>query len=496
MSAAIPSLPPVAKSRPPRPTSRWFESLWLALSDPRPLVVVAALLLTLLVVSSFVPQLPGQLRGEPLAADRWLTSAAENLGGAGALLRGAGLFDVMHNLAFRLLLWAGSFLLLVQIAHAMLFAVQFRRLSTALDKTEISGGDPLPVTLPLAVQRWRVAVDGIPVTVAARSEALVRTWATRLERRTLRVPPSPPQVELQTAPTDGGAILEERLLATRGLTGAALQPLLPTGMLLALALVWWYSVAAHQFIPAALLPGEHASDAALGIAFEYALVYPAPGMIGPVIKVNKDGQQQMLPMAPAQLRIDGVTISVQPGAPAMLVQTLDAAPLLAQPGQANTAATLAVGFPNPGSEQALVMPLAGIGMRIIRQDTAATDAVFVVEIFQGDGEEPVQRLTIDGSQVERILTPVGDIPLGFVPVPMFQVQAYTTPPVWWLLLALLLAVAGALGFRRQPAFLLAQAGPWPVNRSVVIVQTSHRTAGDEVQRELTVKAPSSVERDG
>jgi hypothetical protein len=63
--------------------------------------VIAALLLTMLLVSVLIPQLPGQLRSEPLAADRWLTTAAESTGAMGALLRAAGLFDVLHSLLFR-----------------------------------------------------------------------------------------------------------------------------------------------------------------------------------------------------------------------------------------------------------------------------------------------------------------------------------------------------------------------------------------------------------
>ncbi len=63
-----------------RPARRWFDTLWAVLTDPRLLVVIAALLLAVLVVSVLVPQLPGQLRSEPLAADRWLTTAAESTG--------------------------------------------------------------------------------------------------------------------------------------------------------------------------------------------------------------------------------------------------------------------------------------------------------------------------------------------------------------------------------------------------------------------------------
>jgi hypothetical protein len=201
-------------------------------------------------------------------------------------------------------------------------------------------------------------------------------------------------------------------------------------MLLALGLIWWYSVVGYQFAPASLLPGEYASDTVLGVAFEYVLTYPAPGVIGPVLRVNKGERQQLLPLTPTELTLDGVVVTAQPGAPALLVRTLDGAPSLAQPGQTNVVAALGLGFPNPGSEQALVIPQVGVGLRIIRQDNgtvSAADDAFVVEVFQGDSEEAVQRFTINGSQVERIATPVGELPLSFIPMPMFQVQAYTAP---------------------------------------------------------------------
>jgi hypothetical protein len=210
-------------------------------------------------------------------------------------------------------------------------------------------------------------------------------------------------------------------------------------------------------------------------------------VIGPVLKVNKGERQQLLPLTPTQLTLDGVVVTAQPGAPAILVQTLDGASSLAQPGQTNAVAALGLGFPNPGSEQALVIPQAGVGLRIIRQDNgtvSAADDAFVVEIFQGDSEEAVQRFTINGSQVERIATPVGELPLSFIPMPMFQVQAYTAPGGWWLLPVLILAGVGAVGFWRRPLFLLAQAGPWPIDRTVVIVQTNYTAALEAVRRAL------------
>ncbi|HQY92748.1 MAG: hypothetical protein WAU00_19180 [Caldilinea sp.] len=469
-----------------QPAWNWFDALWTALLDPRPLVVIAALLLASILLSVRVPQMPGQLRGEPLAADRWLTTMTETLGAGGPLLRASGMFDVLHSPLFHLLLWAAIFLLLVHTAHATWIALHFRRLPAVLDNTTLHGGDPLPMTMPFGVMRWRAALSASPVALSAAVATQVSAWATHLEQRTLRVLPSAPQSEGMDPAVDAHApILEERLLGVRGLLETALRPLLPAGMILALLLVWWYSMIGHQFTPDPLLPGARASDAVLGVTFEYALTYPQPGVIGPVLKANKGETQRVLPLMRGDVTLDGVVVSLQPGAPSLLVRTLDDAPLLAQPGQSATAAVLGLGFPNPSSEQTLILPQHGVGMRIIRQDNATTSAAddsFVVEVFQGDSEQPIQRFTIRDSQVERIQTPVGEMPLGFVPVPMLQVQAYSAPNHWLLLPAALLLLAGALGFRRRPAFLLAQAGPWPVERSVVIIQTDHAVALETLRR--------------
>lgn len=456
--------------------NNWLDATWGALTGALPLVVLAALLLILIALSALLPQMPGQLRGETLAAARWLTTTTESMGPLGPLLAGLGLLDVLHSLFFRVLLGATLFLLLIHAASAVLVALRYYQLPALLGDVSQSGGEALRVSMPYRVQRWRVAFPMAPIQASAAVEAEVKPWAPRVERRTVRITPSSVQLDGATSPAEAppASMLEERLLGIRGSIETLLRPLLPAGMILAVAAIWWYSLSSHQFLPSPLLPGERASDAGLGVTFEYALTYPEANVIGPVLKVTKDATQQVFPLERNNVSIDGVVVDMQPGSPALIVRTLDDRPLLAQPGQANTLATLGLGFPNPGSEETLVLPEYGVGMRIIRQDNStapAADDSFAVEVFQGDSEQPVQRFTVGGSQAERIQTPLGEVPLGFVPLPMFQVRAYSAPGSWLLLPAALLVLAGVFGFRRKPAFLLAQAGIWPVDRSVVVVQT-------------------------
>ena len=90
------------------------ERLWNILTYPLLLLASTLALLLLYLVSLWLPQLPGELRTEATAAQRWFAGASTPWGGAGGLLRNLGLFDVLHSLLFQSLLAVIGFLLLLQ----------------------------------------------------------------------------------------------------------------------------------------------------------------------------------------------------------------------------------------------------------------------------------------------------------------------------------------------------------------------------------------------
>lgn len=461
--------------RQPGLAAGWFNALWQMLIDPRGLVIAGALLTAFTLLSILLPQMPGQLRSEVLAGDRWLTATAERYGALGGLLLGLGAFDVLRSPVFRALLWAALFLSLLQFAHLLSATHWARRLLHALDDAEHPCAEAAPIFLAEPIFRWRGAAPCSATAAIERCEAQMRPWAERLERRTVNMPPSDFQTEalasVGIAPPQ--TVQEERVLGLRQTWESALRPLLPAGLALALALAGWYSLAGSSFMPPALLPGERASDATLCLTVEYQLLSSQPNVIGPVLQVSRGEARRVLPLAPGSAELNGVVVNVRPGPPALLVRTVDDAALLMRPGQSFSVNEVGLDFPHPGGEQALVLPRHGVVMRIVRpnEGTAPTRA-FIVEVFQGENETPTHRFPIVESQVVGIDTTEGQILLRFVPIAMFQVYAYTAPPLWLLLFALLLVAAGAYGFRRKAIFALAQAGPWPIDRSVIVLQSN------------------------
>lgn len=77
-------------------------------ADPL-LLLCATLLFILYLTSLWLPQLPGELRTETSAAQRWLAATDATFGGASQLLLSLGFFDLLHGVVFQLLLGAISF---------------------------------------------------------------------------------------------------------------------------------------------------------------------------------------------------------------------------------------------------------------------------------------------------------------------------------------------------------------------------------------------------
>jgi hypothetical protein len=457
------------------------RSLWHFASSPWLLLALSILLVLLLALTWLLPQVPGDLGSEAGAADRWLSGTAAAWGGPGNLFRGLGLFQVMHSTVLQLLLALLLFAILVQFARLLWTAYLLRKAPHALDVTNGTNGEPLPIDTAGTLLRWRLAHPAPPLALAGELQRLLEARLRHVDRRTVRVAPAPVrdgEASAELPEAREGVTLEERMLALRGVNASLLRPLLPVGMLFALALIWLNAVGGWQFTAPQLVPGERTADAVHDLRFEYHLEQPSPGVLQPSLVATVGDDTASIPVTQEmQEQVGDAVVRAQPGAPGLIVQTVNDALLLARPGQAVPVGTIGFGFPSVGSEETLLLPQQAVGLRIVRMEMGPPGAAgdgFLIEVFQGGNERALARITVDGSAIVPIPTFTGDVLLAMTPLPNLSIQVRHGPGYWLLWPALALLVLGALGFAQQAGFVLAQIGPWPPERAVVTLQSDLR----------------------
>jgi len=457
--------------------ARWqtaASAVWAAVTSPWVALALSALVALLLALTWLLPQLPGQLDSEAGAADRWLAAAAAGTGALGGLLRSLGLFQIMQSTLLQLLLGLLIFVLLVQLARLALGAYALRQVPNVLDHSGGVNGEPLSVGAGGALLRWRRAHPSPPLALAGELQRLLDARLRHVERRTVRVAHSP-TAEADAAEGGDPLTLEERLLAVRGMTAALLRPLLALGMLAAALLIWTDATFGWEYTAEHLAPGERMADAIHNVRFEYRIEEPAAGILQPQLVASVGNETAFIPVTQEmQERVGNATVRAQPGAPGLIVQTVNSELLLARPGQATPVSSIGLGFPSAGSEETLLLPQQAAGLRIVRVEKGAPgpqDDSFLVEVFQSGSEQAVLRTEITGSEIVSIPTYAGTVVLAMTPLPNLSIQVRHSPGQWLLWAALVLAALGLPGFWQQPGFVLAQVGPWPPERAVVTVQS-------------------------
>jgi hypothetical protein len=451
------------------------RSIWAIVASSWLALALSGLLAALLTLTWVLPQLPGQLDSEAGAADRWLTAAAAGSGALGGILRGLGLFQIMQSPLLQLLLGALIFVLLVQLARLALAAYLLRQAPAVLDHTGGVNGEPLQVATAGALLRWRSAHPAPPLHLANELQRLLDARLRRVERRTVRVAPAPVAEEQAPQGESDPFTLEERLLAVRGSSAAWLRPLLVLGMLAAAALIWTNATFGWEYTADGLAPGERMADAIHDLRFEYRIEQTAPGVLQPQLVASVGDDTAVIPVQQEmQEQVGNALVRAQPGAPGLIVQTVDGELLLARPGQVTPVSTIGLGFPSAGSEETLLLPQQAVGLRLVRVEQGApgpAEDAFLVEVFQSGSEQAVLRTTIAGSEIVSIPALGGNVVLAMTPLPNLSVQVRHSPAQWLLWMALALGALGLLGFWQQPGFVLAQVGPWPPERTVVTVQS-------------------------
>ncbi len=188
------------------------------------------------------------------------------------------------------------------------------------------------------------------------------------------------------------------------------------------------------------------------------------------------GESATLPANASRARVSGVDVRVQRSAPALLLRV--DRPLLALPGALESSAEVGLVFPQPGSEQIVLLPASGTGVRVVRL-LDETGGGFLIEVYARDGVQPVQRVEVTEAQSLMLPLESGDVALQVEPTVGLDVTVQRAPGGWLLWPALLLLLIGLASLWWKPVFALAQLAPWPVERTVLTLQSNHRELMDK-----------------
>ncbi len=440
-----------------------FLAVWRALGHPVPLLLVAGALALYLVAALFLPQLPGQYVDSPAQALRWSLETQSRFGTWGEILGALGLFRVLHSVGFRLLLAVLTLLLWVHLGDGVARWQRLQLLERLLETPTEAPGAPLAIPGPGPVHRARWATPG-PLASPEVVDRCLAHLAAGVRRLGL---------SLRQRATAGDA--ERRWLLHSPPWWGLLWALAPGGMLLALVGVWLAISVGWSFQVAHLAPGDEVRFPRRDVTLRYPVPQMAEaGQIHPQVEVDVAGSQAIFPLGerPPET-LDGVEVTVAPGAPGLVLATADGTPWLRLPGSPQPTARLAFVFPTQAHEQAVLLPDVGVGIRIVRLE--GTPPRFLVQAVDGQTLEVLaQDEVVDRTQVT--------VP-GGAEGPEIRLQVYTVagldvtvrywPGRWLIWLGLAVALVGLAGFWLRPWFLLLQWSPWPGERSVWVAQSDH-----------------------
>ncbi|CAN5807836.1 hypothetical protein BH10CHL1_BH10CHL1_08600 [soil metagenome] len=459
-----------------------LDAIWRALCHRRLLIASCIVVLGLVLSSYYLRQLPSQLNDDPLAAARWLMTTSAEYGLAGELLRNLGLFNLEHSPLLHFLLALIGLSLFVQLGDLISAAWRIQQAMTRRP-TQALANIPLSLSTLRPLYRWRQAYAAPPEEAGAALREQLSPHFDTFKVATVDWPMEATETG-HDLPTDNRS--EIRLLATRHWRWALLRPVAIVGLLVLWLMIWLTLTLGWAVIPPALAPGAEYRYAAHELVLQYQVpqqtTVPAPLLAVQVGTVRKEWPATVQSRA----RIGPVEVETAPGPPGLLISTVGAKgngePLLGRAGQSSTTAAIGLVFPNPGSEETLIVAKAAV-LRIVRvaDDNNLNTGTFALEVYQDSDKQPVQRLQITETQTASIQLAGEKIALRFIPLPGLDVEVHYLPAAWLIWISLLLILIGIFAFWRQSAFLLAQITAWPENRSAIIVQGDSRSEVEALQ---------------
>jgi len=463
--------------------------LWRFALRPSVVTVVAVGVLLLVLAAIFLPQLPDDLRDEPAASARWFLETATSYGAVGPLLRGIGLFDVLHSLLFRLSIAALTLLLAVhfaaQLGNALAIHSLRRRLCTLPElslRRQVAAAGRSVHQYRRAVAQDTFATQDRAVDILSARFSDVSTCRYTLRTSATQSPPAQPR--------SASTVTEHRSLAVRNRRSYWLRPLMPLGLLVAQCVVWLFLIVGWEWHSPALAPGDTvrlpSHNVVLSYQMEDNMREPmSEGAEGDVVIQIGDRTLTETTSSAIRARIGASGIVGHSGEPALLIRVTDGSPMLSTPGQTDLTDSIGVVLPSPGSEESVLVPELAAGLRTVRR-TDDPDSFFV-ELYRGAETRPQQRIEVKGPTVATVVSGEQTIELEFVPVPGVEVTIRHMPARWMLWAALALALAGFAGVVRRPSMALTEIGPWPAARTLVSVYADDESELAEIENAIVVE---------
>jgi hypothetical protein len=469
----------------------WLRRPWLAL-----LAGFIGLVLTLAVLQ--LPQLPGQLVDEPATAARWQQNTSTTYGIWGNLMLALGLFDVLRSPLLYLLLALLLPTLAAQLADQLGALRQVQKLKTyALAVEPEAIGTPIPISSVRTLYRWRGVIEAVPAAAAGVLEEKISQRFTTSTREDAPVRAAAHTATEEVTENEGAEpvpTVETRLHGTRFARLLLLRPLLMVGLLTAvvgalIALAFGWQVTAPP-----LAPGTTYRSVNRNLALLYTVSPTAT--VATALEVHLQGEDAVLAADRATTqRVGLATVQVRPTYPGVWIATTDGSEGLALPDRSALSASLGLVFDSPGSEESVLLPNQAAGLRIVQR---GNNNGFVLELYRSDAVLPVYRAEL--TQGGRLTIPLdpGGTELIVSTLPGIQVNVRYLPGLWLVWCGILLAIIGTLAFVRQAGFVVAQIAPWPMERSLIVLQSDHAQTIDELRAVLATLTPppASDDRNG
>ncbi|HRJ44491.1 MAG TPA: hypothetical protein PL105_21535, partial [Caldilineaceae bacterium] len=338
-----------------------------------------------------------------------------------------------------------------------------RQLPGLLAAAKGATGEPLPIPGSGQVFRSR---SGLDASFAQMAGAISRRLGDRFDAN--------PSVLVRRAQvSEGGG--EMRWLVQGHAWAYYVRPLLLAGILLALAVLWGGVNFGWEVNPPPLAPGGEFRFPQRELHLRYTVLDANEGQKNGLaaLQVELGDASQLLALGRTHTaRLNNTTIRTESKVPGILVES-DSEVNFLLPGQVGAINRIGFVFPAAGSEESVLIPDADMGLRLVR---LAEEGRFLIETIAGEGgavtrseisqDESRQVYLVRGERAGQQIT----IELRLLPAVTVRVRYLPGDGLLWASLALVLT--GIVGYVRRPYFALVQLGPWPEERSVLVVQSS------------------------